>query len=270
MWCARRRPSALGAWDAASAWRPVWKASLTRNCAGPSLRALASRARRADRVHASASVHPSATVGAGAVVGPNAWVGPKCVLGPNVVVGAGVIVGGGTVVGPNTTLLHCALGAGCTLHAGVNIGADGFGFIPGIPASTEPWPDNAALTATAEGRGSPHANRLGVVLPGDQPPIKKPQLRRVVIGDDVEIGAGSCIDRGSWRDTVVGHHTKLDNLVQARLWLAFCDDYWLIALACNDRWLRALHELGYSFCALETRRLVTMCTSASVFCCVHR
>ena len=66
------------------------------------------------------------------------------------------------------------------LHAGVRIGADGFGFF----------------------------------VDGDDIMRKKPQLLAVLLGDHVELGAGSCVDRGSWRDTVIGDHTKLDNLVQ--------------------------------------------------------
>jgi UDP-3-O-[3-hydroxymyristoyl] glucosamine N-acyltransferase LpxD len=85
------------------------------------------------------------------------------------------------MIGVHASVENCRLGAGCVVHSGVRIGADGFGFF--VDAET------------------------GAVR-------KKPQLLRVLIGDGVEIGAGSCIDRGSWRDTRLGDHTKVDNLVQ--------------------------------------------------------
>jgi len=159
-------------------------------------------------VHASARVHPSACLAPGAVVQARAYVGPGCVLGPNAVVGTGVSVGQGTSVGPNVTLQHCVIGARCTLHAGVHVGADGFGFLPGAPGGRD------GADGDSPSAGSLHDRGLGIVLPGDSLPVKKPQLLQVILGQDVEVGAGSCIDRGSWRNTVVGDHTKLDNLVQ--------------------------------------------------------
>eukprot|EP00962_Isochrysis_galbana_P008111 scaffold2205_cov131-Isochrysis_galbana.AAC.1 len=174
------------------------------------------RALQGATVHASARIHPSAVLLPGAVVEARAYVGAGCVLGPNAAVGSGVTVGAGTAIGPNVTLQHCTIGERCTLHAGVHIGADGFGFVPGQPAAAGPSGAYVGHPA-ADGVAATGSHRLGVVLPGDRLPVKKPQLRRVLIGDDVEIGAGSCIDRGSWRDTVVGHHSKLDNLVQARV-----------------------------------------------------
>ena len=103
------------------------------------------------------------------------------VVGANSVVGEGVRVGRGTVLRFGVALSHCNVGAGCVLHHGVAAGADGFGF------DVDP----------ATGRV-----------------LKKPQELRVLIGDEVEIGANSCVDRGSWRDTVVGDQCKLDNMVQ--------------------------------------------------------
>ena len=147
-------------------------------------RGLLSAARRAvvsAHVDPSAHVHPSARLAPGVIVLAHAYVGPRCDLRPGSVVGVGVHVGEGTVVGTNTSVEYARIGAHCVLHSGVRIGADGFGFT--VDPST------------------------GTVR-------KKPQLLRVLLGDDVEIGAGSCIDRGSWRDTELGDHTKLDNLVQ--------------------------------------------------------
>jgi len=131
-------------------------------------------------VHVSASVHPSARIEPCAVVLPDASLDADVSIGATSVVGAGVRVGARTLVGPGVRLAHCTVGSDCTLHAGVCIGADGFGFDIGA---------DGALT-------------------------KRPQLLRALIGAHVEIGANSCVDRGSWRDTVIGAYTKLDNLVQ--------------------------------------------------------
>lgn len=117
----------------------------------------------------TAHVHSSAVLSAGVWVGPGAYVGPRCSLAPGVLVGARSSLAARTTVGPNCSLLHAEVGEGCTLHANVAIGGDGFGFSP------EPW---------------------GL--------RKKPQLLRVRIGAHVEIGAGVTIDRGSWRDTAIG------------------------------------------------------------------
>lgn len=116
----------------------------------------------------------------GAVVHSTASIGPGCVIGAGTTVGPGVSVGAHTRTGDNVVLTHCDVGERCTLHHGVKIGQDGFGFHHG--------PD------------------------GDV--VKRSQERRVVVGDDVEIGANSCLDRGSWRDTVVGNGSKIDNLCQ--------------------------------------------------------
>ena len=141
-----------------------------------------SRGRRALRalVHASAHVHPSARLAQSAVVHERAYVGPLCEIGEGSVVGPSVHVGGRTKLHANVTLQNCRVGTDCLLHSGVRIGADGFGF----------WVDTV---------GDVH---------------KRPQLLRVLLGDHVEVGAGTCIDRGSWRDTMIGSHTKIDNQVQ--------------------------------------------------------
>lgn len=136
-------------------------------------------------VHPAAHVDPAATLArgcrieAGAVIGANATVGAGSLVAANAVVGFGVRIGEGSVVGPTATLSHCLIGARVILHAGVRIGQDGFGF---------------AL--------------------GPQGHLKVPQLGRVVVEDDVEIGANSTIDRGAGPDTVIGQGTKIDNLVQ--------------------------------------------------------
>ena len=132
-------------------------------------------------VHASAHVHPSARLSSGAVVLAGAYVGPRCELRPGSFVGERCIIGEGSVLGPLASVEHGELGANCLLHSGVRIGADGFGFY--VDSET----------------GAVH---------------KKPQLLRVLLGDEVEVGANTCIDRGSWRDTRIGAQTKIDNLVQ--------------------------------------------------------
>jgi UDP-3-O-[3-hydroxymyristoyl] glucosamine N-acyltransferase len=131
-------------------------------------------------VHPSATIAPSASVGPCAVVGPRARVDEKAVIGAGAIVGEGVFVGAGTVIHPRVTLQPgTSVGRGCVLHPGVVLGGDGFGFLPG--------PDG---------------------------PVKIPHLGGVRIGDGVEIGANTTIDRGKFADTTVGDATKIDNLVQ--------------------------------------------------------
>ena len=117
---------------------------------------------------------------ASAVVDADAWVHSSAVVGPLCVVEAGARVGAGTVLHSRVTLGHnCHIGERCIVHSGVVIGADGFGFAPHEGA----W-------------------------------VKIEQLGAVRIGNDVEIGANSCIDRGALDDTVVADGVKIDNLVQ--------------------------------------------------------
>ncbi|HUK60425.1 MAG TPA: UDP-3-O-(3-hydroxymyristoyl)glucosamine N-acyltransferase [Stellaceae bacterium] len=136
-------------------------------------------------VAASAVVDPSARLGAGtaveanAVIGANAELGRACVIGANAVIGAGVVLGDEVRVGANASLSHCIVGNRVRIYPGVRIGQDGFGFAP-----------DAAR------------------------PVKVPQLGRVIIGDDVEVGANATIDRGAGPDTVIGAGTMIDNLVQ--------------------------------------------------------
>ena len=131
-------------------------------------------------VHAQARVDPSAMVGALAVIGAGAVVGAGAVIGAHAVleddahVGARSRIGAGVFIGA-----RCTLGERCIVHPGVVIGADGFGF-------------------------APHQGRWE----------KIEQLGAVRIGDDVEIGANTCIDRGALDDTVIGDGVKLDNLIQ--------------------------------------------------------
>lgn len=127
----------------------------------------------------SASVGKDCRIDPGAVIGDNVKIGDGCWIGANAVIGEGVEIGKNTRIGANSTLSHAVLGNNVLIHRGVHIGQDGFGFAPG-------------------GKGI----------------TKVPQLGRVVIGDNVEIGSGTCIDRGAGPDTVIGHGSKIDNLVQ--------------------------------------------------------
>ena len=130
-------------------------------------------------VDATARLAESVRVEAGAVIGPGVEIGAGSWIGANAVIGRGVVLGEGCVIGAGTTLSHCIIGDRVNLYPGVRVGTDGFGFAMG-----------------AEGH------------------LKVPQLGRVIIGDDVEIGANCTIDRGAGPDTVIGAGCKIDNLVQ--------------------------------------------------------
>jgi len=137
-------------------------------------------------------IHPTAVIGAGAVIAPDAHIGAHVSIGASASIGAGTVVMAGCVIGertsvgaqcllyPNVTIYHdCVIGWQVILHAGVVIGADGFGI------------------AMDEGRW-----------------LKIPQIGRVVIGDQVEIGANTTVDRGALDDTVIEEGVKLDNQIQ--------------------------------------------------------
>lgn len=145
-----------------------------------------------DRPSASQNIHPSAviaesaTLGANVSIGPNVVIGEHCRLGDGCEVGANTVIGDHSVLGDNcilranVTLYHnVRCGNNVRIHSGTVVGADGFGFAP------------------AGGKWE-----------------KIVQLGGVLIGDDVEIGANTCIDRGALGDTVIASHTILDNLIQ--------------------------------------------------------
>ncbi len=138
-------------------------------------------------IHTTAFVEPSASLGDGVRIGPLVSVGRRVVLGANVIIQAGaqicsdVRIGDGSIIHSNTVIRdRCTLGQNVVLHQNVSIGADGFGF--------RPAPDGSGL-------------------------IKVPQIGTVEIGNDVEIGSGTCIDRGKFGATVIDSGTKIDNLV---------------------------------------------------------
>nr|XP_025616856.1 probable UDP-3-O-acylglucosamine N-acyltransferase 2, mitochondrial isoform X1 [Arachis hypogaea]XP_025616860.1 probable UDP-3-O-acylglucosamine N-acyltransferase 2, mitochondrial isoform X1 [Arachis hypogaea] len=130
--------------------------------------------------HESASIDSTAVVEVGAVVHSESVIGANVHIGSGTVVGPSVSIAHSTIIGFNVALSNCCIGDLCVIHSGVCIGQDGFGFY----------------------------------VDGDGNMIKKPQKLNVVIGNQVEIGANTCIDRGSWRDTVIGDNSKIDNLVQ--------------------------------------------------------
>ena len=133
----------------------------------------------------SAIIDPTGEVPDDCEIAPNVVIerevrlGRRCSIGANTVIGAGVELGDDCRIGANVTLSHCLIGARVVLHPGVRIGQAGFGFAP----------DQSA-------------------------PIKVPQLGRVLIGDDVDIGANTTIDRGSGHDTIIGAGSMIDKLVQ--------------------------------------------------------
>ncbi|MDK9697703.1 MAG: UDP-3-O-(3-hydroxymyristoyl)glucosamine N-acyltransferase [Siculibacillus sp.] len=130
-------------------------------------------------IHPSAHLEPGVTVEPGAVIGARAEIGTGSVIGAGAVIGHDVRIGRNCHVAAAVTLIHCLLGNRVIIHSGTRVGQDGFGFAMGPK--------------------------------GHQ---KVPQIGRVVIQDDVEIGANCTIDRGANRDTVIGEGTKIDNLVQ--------------------------------------------------------
>jgi UDP-3-O-[3-hydroxymyristoyl] glucosamine N-acyltransferase len=137
-----------------------------------------------DGIFEGATVHPTArlesdvTVDPGAVIGPRAEIGAGSIIGANAVIGPDVTVGRDCGIGAGCTIVHTLIGDRVAIHPGCRIGQDGFGY-------TE-----------------------------DAAQQKIPQTGRVIIQNDVEIGAGTTIDRGGIRDTVIGEASKIDNLCQ--------------------------------------------------------
>jgi UDP-3-O-[3-hydroxymyristoyl] glucosamine N-acyltransferase len=134
---------------------------------------------------ASAVIDPTARLGEGCEVAANVVIGAMVEIGrdgrigANSVIGDGVVIGASARIGTNVSISHSLIGARVTIYPGARLGQDGFGFAPD-PAGH----------------------------------VKVPQLGRVVVGDDVEIGANTTIDRGAGPDTVIGAGTMIDNLVQ--------------------------------------------------------
>jgi UDP-3-O-[3-hydroxymyristoyl] glucosamine N-acyltransferase len=133
----------------------------------------------------TAAVDPTARIGAGtrveahAVIAAGAEIGRRCIIGPAAVIGAAIVLGDDVRIGAHASISHAIVGSRVRIYPGARIGQDGFGF-----------------SADAEGY------------------VKVPQLGRVIIGDDVEIGANTTVDRGAGPDTVIGSGSMIDNLVQ--------------------------------------------------------
>ena len=130
-------------------------------------------------VHHSARLESDVTIDPGAVVGPRAEIGARTVIAASAIVGPEVRIGRDCTIGAGAAITHALIGDRVIIHSGVRIGQDGYGYMAG-----------------ANGQE------------------KIPQLGRVIIQDDVEIGANTTIDRGSIRDTMIGEGCKIDNLVQ--------------------------------------------------------
>jgi UDP-3-O-[3-hydroxymyristoyl] glucosamine N-acyltransferase len=155
-------------------------------------RELHSDALRPQSWFGNAGIAPSAVIDPGAYLEDGVIVDPLAVIGPNAEIGAGTVIGSGAVIGANvrigrdcnvgahTAIQFALIGNNVLIHPGCSIGQDGYGF----------------------------------VFFGPDGHLKVPQTGRVLIQNDVEIGAGSTIDRGSLRDTVIGEGTKIDNQVQ--------------------------------------------------------
>lgn len=129
----------------------------------------------------TASIENGVKIGAGCYIGPNTRIGENSVIYPNVTILDDCTIGKNTVIWSGTVIRErCHLGNKCIIHPNATIGADGFGFRPDLEKGL----------------------------------VKVPQIGNVIIGNDVEIGANSCVDRGKFSSTVIGDGCKIDNLVQ--------------------------------------------------------
>jgi UDP-3-O-[3-hydroxymyristoyl] glucosamine N-acyltransferase len=138
-------------------------------------------------MHPTAVVDASAKIGTGTKIGAGAYIGPNVIIGENVLIYPNVTVLDECTIGNQTTIWsgtvireRCHIGSHCIIHPNATIGADGFGF--------RPDPEKGL--------------------------VKIPQIGNVIIGNGVEIGANSCVDRGKFSSTILGDGCKIDNLVQ--------------------------------------------------------
>ena len=158
-------------------------------------------------IHPTALIDPTAQIGADVAIGPFCVIGAGVAIGQATRIGAYVSIGAGAQIGPGG-IMHpgvrigqrVQIGARVILHPNVVIGADGFSFVTATPSYSE----TARL----------HLGRGPVTVPDDPTWHRIHSLGGVIIGDDVEIGAGSTVDAGTIRPTQVGRGTKIDNLVQ--------------------------------------------------------
>lgn len=131
------------------------------------------------RIDPSAMIEEGALIEPGAIIGAEARIGRGTRIAAGAVIGYRVAIGRDSYVGPNASVMHALIGDRVIIHAGARIGQDGFGF---------------AMSATGH--------------------LKVPQVGRVILQDDVDIGANTAIDRGALKDTIIGEGSKIDNLVQ--------------------------------------------------------
>lgn len=138
-------------------------------------------------IHPTAVIDSTSIIGKGSRIGAGCYIGPKVKIGENTTVYPNATILDESVIGSNTTIWsgtvireRCEIGNNCIIHPNATIGADGFGFRP--------------------------CTEMGLV--------KIPQIGNVIIGNNVEIGANSCVDRGKFSSTVLGDGCKIDNLVQ--------------------------------------------------------
>ncbi len=156
-------------------------------------------------IHPNAHVDPSARIGSGAAIGPFVLIGPGADIGPGARIASHVTIGAGTRIGRDALILSGGrIGAGVTIgdrficQPGAVIGGDGFSFVT---------PERSAAEDVRASLGKEVSHR-------DQSWVRIHSLGGVEIGDDVELGANACIDRGTIRATRIGSGTKIDNLVQ--------------------------------------------------------
>lgn len=139
----------------------------------------------AAHISPNADIHPLAEIGAGCVIEAGVTLsrgvrlGEGCIIRANSYIGEHVVIGERTTIAPNCFVAFCEIGKRCIIHPGANIGQDGFGFA---------------------------VENLGI--------LKVKQIGGVQIGNNVEIGAGACVDRGAINNTIIGDNVKIDNLVQ--------------------------------------------------------
>ena len=156
-------------------------------------------------IHPSAVIHPEAKIGENVSIGPNVVISRNAVIGNNTKLLANIYIGKNSTVGENC-LFHPGVNIGDNSHIGnrvilqhgVSIGADGFSFVT----------ENPDVIEQARKEGSVKESNT------KQKVYKIPSIGGVVIADDVEIGANTCIDRGTIENTIIGPQTKIDNLVQ--------------------------------------------------------
>ncbi len=131
------------------------------------------------RVSSKAKIGQNCYVGHGAVIEDDVVIGDNCIIEANAVIARGCHIGNNCRIGNNASIAYCLMGNDCYIYTGARIGQDGFGF------------------SVVEGRHK-----------------RIPQIGRVIIGNDVEVGANTCIDRGALDDTIIGDGCRIDNLVQ--------------------------------------------------------